>query len=59
MAAGRDGFNQQLGGCLKDFRNKPFPIRAKIEYYNKALTVSTISCCCCWFWLFVSEHFTL
>jgi len=35
-----DGANQQVGGCLKDFRNKPFPIRAKIEYFNKALTLS-------------------
>ncbi|XP_060600657.1 protein ERGIC-53-like isoform X2 [Ruditapes philippinarum] len=34
-----DGINQQLGGCMRDFRNKPFPIRAKIEYYNKVLTV--------------------
>lgn len=29
-----DGSNQQLGGCLRDFRNKPFPVRAKIEYYR-------------------------
>jgi mannose-binding lectin 1 len=34
-----DGATQQIGGCLKDFRNKPFPIRAKIEYYKKALTI--------------------
>ena len=30
---------QQIGGCLRDFRNKPFPIRLRVEYYNKALTV--------------------
>ena len=39
----RDGINQQIGGCLKDFRNKPFPVRAKIEYYKKALTVSELN----------------
>ena len=35
----RDGITQQLGGCLRDFRNKPFPIRIKVEYFRKALTV--------------------
>ncbi|XP_022084593.1 protein ERGIC-53-like [Acanthaster planci] len=34
-----DGMNQQLGGCLRDFRNKPYPVRAKVEYYRKTLTV--------------------
>ncbi|XP_053214591.1 protein ERGIC-53-like [Panonychus citri] len=34
-----DGFNQQMGGCLRDFRNKPFPVRAKIEYYKNVLTI--------------------
>lgn len=34
-----DGMNQQLGGCQRDFRNKPFPVRAKIEYYMNVLTV--------------------
>ena len=34
-----DGINQQLQGCLRDFRNKPFPARAKIEYYKNVLTV--------------------
>ncbi|KAK8780566.1 hypothetical protein V5799_018093, partial [Amblyomma americanum] len=34
-----DGVNQQLGGCQRDFRNKPFPVRAKIEYYQNVLTV--------------------
>ncbi|KAK3881132.1 hypothetical protein Pcinc_014421 [Petrolisthes cinctipes] len=36
-----DGMSQQLGGCLRDFRNKPFPVRAKIEYYKNVLTVRT------------------
>ncbi|ROT63057.1 protein ERGIC-53 isoform X1 [Penaeus vannamei] len=34
-----DGLSQQLGGCLRDFRNKPFPVRAKIEYYKNVLTL--------------------
>lgn len=34
-----DGINQQLQGCLRDFRNKPFPVRTKIEYYKNVLTV--------------------
>ncbi|XP_025083131.1 protein ERGIC-53-like isoform X1 [Pomacea canaliculata] len=36
---GSDGSSQQLGGCLRDFRNKPFPVRVRIEYYKQALTV--------------------
>lgn len=35
----QDGSTQQLAGCLRDFRNKPFPVRAKIEYYQNTLTV--------------------
>ncbi|XP_037871478.1 protein ERGIC-53 [Bombyx mori] len=34
-----DGTTQLLSGCLRDFRNKPFPTRAKIEYYMNTLTV--------------------
>ena len=34
-----DGSQQQIAGCLRDFRNKPFPVRARIEYYNNILTV--------------------
>ncbi|XP_046420528.1 protein ERGIC-53 [Neodiprion fabricii] len=34
-----DGTTQLLAGCLRDFRNKPFPTRAKIEYYQNTLTV--------------------
>ncbi|XP_077993301.1 protein ERGIC-53-like [Glandiceps talaboti] len=34
-----DGLSQQLGGCLRDFRNKPYPVRAKIEYYKNTLTL--------------------
>lgn len=35
----RDGTTQLLAGCLRDFRNKPFPTRAKIEYFNNVLTL--------------------
>lgn len=34
-----DGSTQQIAGCLRDFRNKPFPVRAKVEYYRNTLTV--------------------
>ncbi|CAG0919605.1 unnamed protein product [Notodromas monacha] len=34
-----DGVTQQLAGCLRDYRNKPFPVRAKIEYLRNVLTV--------------------
>jgi len=34
-----DGATQQLAGCLRDYRNKPFPVKAKLEYYNNALTL--------------------
>uniref|UniRef100_A0A8C6T9E9 Lectin, mannose-binding, 1 n=1 Tax=Neogobius melanostomus TaxID=47308 RepID=A0A8C6T9E9_9GOBI len=34
-----DGTTQALGTCLRDFRNKPYPVRAKITYYKNTLTV--------------------
>uniref|UniRef100_A0A8C9SNG4 Lectin, mannose-binding, 1 n=1 Tax=Scleropages formosus TaxID=113540 RepID=A0A8C9SNG4_SCLFO len=34
-----DGSTQALATCLRDFRNKPYPIRAKVTYYKKSLTV--------------------
>uniref|UniRef100_A0AAX7V3A9 L-type lectin-like domain-containing protein n=1 Tax=Astatotilapia calliptera TaxID=8154 RepID=A0AAX7V3A9_ASTCA len=34
-----DGSTQALGTCLRDFRNKPYPVRAKITYYKRTLTV--------------------
>lgn len=37
-----DGSTQQLSGCLRDFRNKPFATRARIEYYMNSLTVSIL-----------------
>ncbi|KAF7394098.1 hypothetical protein HZH68_010917 [Vespula germanica] len=34
-----DGTTQLLAGCLRDFRNKPFATRARIEYYQNVLTL--------------------
>ncbi|CAG7838364.1 unnamed protein product [Allacma fusca] len=34
-----DGSTQQIAGCLRDFRNKPFPVRARIQYYRNILFV--------------------
>ncbi|XP_055720265.1 protein ERGIC-53 isoform X1 [Salvelinus fontinalis] len=34
-----DGTTQALGTCLRDFRNKPYPVRAKITYYKRTLIV--------------------
>ncbi|XP_067940041.1 protein ERGIC-53-like [Watersipora subatra] len=38
-----DGSLHQLGGCMRDYRNKPYPVRAKIRYENKVLTIHTSS----------------
>lgn len=46
-----DGTTQSLGSCLRDFRNKPYPIRAKITYYKKTLTVREKRLCSKWRWL--------
>ncbi|XP_026571225.1 protein ERGIC-53 isoform X2 [Pseudonaja textilis] len=34
-----DGSTQALASCQRDFRNKPYPIRTKIIYYQKTLSV--------------------
>ncbi|CAJ0962931.1 unnamed protein product, partial [Mesorhabditis belari] len=34
-----DGSQQILSSCQRDFRNKPFPIRVRIEYFKNVLTV--------------------
>ncbi|XP_073536860.1 protein ERGIC-53 [Phyllobates terribilis] len=34
-----DGATQALASCQRDFRNKPYPVRARITYYKKTLTV--------------------
>ncbi|XP_066143208.1 protein ERGIC-53 [Euwallacea fornicatus] len=34
-----DGTTQQLAGCLRDFRNKPFPTRVRLNYHLNVLTL--------------------
>ncbi|XP_032069436.1 protein ERGIC-53-like isoform X1 [Thamnophis elegans] len=34
-----DGSTQALASCQRDFRNKPYPVRAKVVYYQKILSV--------------------
>ncbi|XP_060029937.1 protein ERGIC-53 isoform X2 [Erinaceus europaeus] len=34
-----DGASQALASCQRDFRNKPYPVRAKVVYYQKTLTI--------------------
>uniref|UniRef100_S4RV84 L-type lectin-like domain-containing protein n=1 Tax=Petromyzon marinus TaxID=7757 RepID=S4RV84_PETMA len=34
-----DGITQAQGNCVRDFRNKPYPVRVKVSYYRSALTV--------------------
>uniref|UniRef100_A0A1I7XGQ3 arginyltransferase n=1 Tax=Heterorhabditis bacteriophora TaxID=37862 RepID=A0A1I7XGQ3_HETBA len=34
-----DGSQQLLSSCQRDFRNKPFPVRVRIEYLKNVLTV--------------------
>ncbi|XP_036592397.1 protein ERGIC-53-like [Trichosurus vulpecula] len=36
----RDGGGQVLGSCLQDFRNRPYPFRARITYWEEKLRVS-------------------
>ena len=38
-----DGSSQVQGSCIRDFRNKPLPIRLKLEYIDQALTVNHVS----------------
>ncbi|NWW93146.1 LMAN1 protein, partial [Rhynochetos jubatus] len=35
-----DGSTQASASCQRDFRNKPYPVRLKITYYQQTLTVS-------------------
>jgi mannose-binding lectin 1 len=35
-----DGHNQAQGGCLRNFRNRPYPVRIKARYFENVLTVS-------------------
>uniref|UniRef100_T1E5U1 Protein ERGIC-53 n=1 Tax=Crotalus horridus TaxID=35024 RepID=T1E5U1_CROHD len=34
-----DGSTQALASCQRDFRNKPYPVRAKVVYYQRTLSV--------------------
>lgn len=34
-----DGIEQKLGGCFRDFRNRPYPVKARIRYQEGAVTV--------------------
>ncbi|UJR25079.1 hypothetical protein I4U23_006439 [Adineta vaga] len=34
-----DGSSQIQGSCIRDFRNKPLPVRLRIEYVNQALSI--------------------
>ena len=34
-----DGSGQLQGSCIRDFRNKPLPVRIIIEYINQGLVV--------------------
>ncbi|XP_074088816.1 protein ERGIC-53-like [Macrotis lagotis] len=36
----RDGGSLVLGSCLQDFRNQPYPFRARITYWEEKLRVS-------------------
>ena len=36
----RDGSAQQMGGCLRDFRNRPYAVRMRVVYQKRTLTVS-------------------
>ncbi|XP_043933124.1 protein ERGIC-53-like [Protopterus annectens] len=35
-----DGATQSLGSCIRDFRNRHYPVRARITYYKKTLSVA-------------------
>ncbi|XP_078492620.1 protein ERGIC-53-like [Ciona intestinalis] len=34
-----DGFEQKAGGCLRDFRNRPYPVKVRVTYTGQTLTV--------------------
>lgn len=36
---GNDGVNEQLGGCMRDFRNRPFPVKIRVIYSQNELSV--------------------
>ncbi|PAA71178.1 hypothetical protein BOX15_Mlig025816g1 [Macrostomum lignano] len=34
-----DGLDQDIGHCLRNYRNRPFPVRLRLQYLNKRLTL--------------------
>lgn len=36
---GNDGLNEQNGGCMMDFRNRPFPVKIRVIYSPNELSV--------------------
>jgi hypothetical protein len=38
-----DGSGQIQGSCMRDFRNKPLPIRIIVEYINQGLSVCKLN----------------
>ncbi|XP_070354081.1 protein ERGIC-53-like isoform X6 [Equus asinus] len=42
-SAHRDGASRVLGSCHRDFRNRPYPFRARITYWGQRLRVSVNS----------------
>jgi hypothetical protein len=40
----RDGNVRELGSCHRDFRNRPFPFRARVTYWRQRLRVSHPCC---------------
>ncbi|KAF5925254.1 hypothetical protein HPG69_001698 [Diceros bicornis minor] len=43
LGAHRDGAGRVLGSCHRDFRNRPYPFRARITYWGQRLRVSVNS----------------
>ena len=40
----RDGATQEAGSCVKDFRNKPNPVKLRIIYLRGVLEVGHVTC---------------
>lgn len=40
----RDGATQETGSCVKDFRNKPNPVKLRIIYLRGILEVGHVTC---------------
>lgn len=40
-----DGSSQAIGGCMRDYRNRPFPVKAVIRYEKSTLSVGSNYIC--------------